>query len=95
MLRRLEGLINELELHDAKERDRLLGLIVGDLAGLRCARQELERIAATDPCVRTAALQFLESLQALRTAEREAIADARFVELAGSACGNNTTSGRT
>ena len=58
MLRRLEALLNELELHDAKDRDRLLGLIVGDLAGLQCARRELERIAATDPTVRSAALQF-------------------------------------
>ena len=83
MLRRLEGLINELELHDAKDRDRLLGLIAADLAGLQCARRELERLSATDPAVRAAALQFLESLQALRTAERESIADARFLEPAG------------
>ena len=80
MLRRLESLINQLQ---ADDRSRLLGLIVGDLAGLKAARHELQRLAAEDPAVRTAALSFLEGLQGLRNLEHEAAADAQFLALAG------------
>lgn len=75
MIRRLEALIRELQASDRS--GRLLGLVVGDLAGLQAPRAEIERLTV-DPEVRSTLLAFLEQLRALKDIEQEAAEDARF-----------------
>lgn len=75
ILRRLRSLIAELESSDPT--GQLLGLVVGQLAGLRAPLPELQRLTVA-PTVRASVLSFLEGLAAIRDAEREAEADARY-----------------
>ena len=75
ILRRLRSLVAELEASDPS--GQLLGLVLGQLAGLRAPLPELQRLTV-DPDVRAAVLALLEGLQAIREAEREAEEDARY-----------------
>ena len=78
MLRRLECLVSGLRASDPS--GRLVVLLLGELASLNACREELQRVTRGDPSLKAAALAFLEGLQALRDAERQAAEDARLLE---------------
>ena len=78
MLRRLECLVNGLRASDPS--GRLVVLLLGEIASLNACREELQRVTRGDPNLKAAALAFLEGLQALRDAERQAAEDARLLE---------------
>lgn len=77
MLRRLQSLVAELQAADPS--GRLVMLLLGEIASLNACRDELQRVTRGDARLKAAALAFLEGLQALRDAERQAAEDERLL----------------